>query len=94
MSRYDKYGDRDTAIVSAGDSFFLGMNNRLRPDQLEPGILAYSQNGRMSVNGAWQPRKGIDFFSGLIDTSSEALILPFYVYASKNISTAVRWQKQ
>ena len=90
MSRYDKYGDRDTAIVSAGDSFFLGMNNRLRPDQLEPGIMAYSQNGRMSVNGAWQPRKGIDFFSGLIDTSSEALILPFYVYASKNISTAVR----
>jgi hypothetical protein len=44
----------------------------------------------MGVNGAWQPRKGINFFSGLIDTSSEALILPFYVYASKNILTAVR----
>ena len=90
MPRYDKYGDRDTAIISAGDSFFLGLNNRLRPDQLEPGILAYSQNGRMGVNGAWQPRKGINFFSGLIDTSSEALILPFYVYASKSILSAVR----
>ena len=90
MARYDKYGDRDTTIVSGGDSFFLGLNNRLRPDQLEPGILAYSQNGRMGVNGAWQPRKGINFFSGLIDTSSEALILPFYVYASKSILSAVR----
>ncbi len=90
MPRYDKYGDRDTAIISAGDSFFLGFNNRLRPDQLEPGIQAYSQNGRMGVNGAWQPRKGINFFSGLIDTSSEALILPFYVYASKSILSAVR----
>jgi hypothetical protein len=90
VPRYDKYGDRDTAIISAGDSFFLGFNNRLRPDQLEPGIQAYSQNGRMGVNGAWQPRKGINFFSGLIDTSSEALILPFYVYASKSILSAVR----
>jgi hypothetical protein len=44
----------------------------------------------MGVNGAWQPRKGINFFSGLIDTSSEALILPFYVYASKSILSAVR----
>lgn len=90
MARYDKYGDRDTAIVSAGDSFFLGMNNRLRPDQLEPGIMAYSQNGRMSVNGAWQPRKGIDYLGGFIDSSAEALRLPFYVYALKSILTANR----
>ena len=90
MPRYDKYGSRDTAIISAGDSFFLGMNNRLRPDQLEPGIMAYSQNGRMSVNGAWEPRKGIDYFGGLINTSAEALRLPFYVYALKSISTASR----
>ncbi|CAB4171975.1 hypothetical protein UFOVP1007_20 [uncultured Caudovirales phage] len=90
MPRYDKYGNRDTAITSAGDSFFLGMNNRLRPDQLEPGIMAYSQNGRMSVNGAWQPRKGIDYLGGFIDSSAEALRLPFYVYALKSILTATR----
>lgn len=90
MPRYDKYGSRDTAIISAGDSFFLGMNNRLRPDQLEPGIMAYSQNGRMSVNGAWQPRKGIDYLGGFIDSSAEALRLPFYVYALKSILTANR----
>lgn len=88
--RYDNYGQRDTQFVSAGDTFFQRMNNRLRPDQLQPGELAYSQNGRMDIDGSWQPRKGYNFFGGSISTSSEALIIPFYLYATVNISSATR----
>jgi len=90
MPRYDSYEKRDTAIISAADSFFLGVNNRLRPDQLQPGILAYSQNGRMNVDGAWQPRKGINYFGGSVALPTSALIIPFYLYASKSILTATR----
>lgn len=90
MSRYDNYGQKDTQFVSSGDTSFQRMNSRLRPDQLQPGELAYSQNGRMDVDGAWQPRKGYNFFGGSISTSSESLILPFTLYASKSISSATR----
>lgn len=90
MARYDNYGQLDSREVEAGDSFFNGFNNRLRPDQLQPGELAYSSNGRMDVDGAWQTRKGIDVFGANIGTAGEALIIPFYLYANVNISSASR----
>lgn len=88
--RYDNYGQRDTQFVSAGDTFFQRMNNRLRPDQLKPGEVVYSQNGRMDVDGSWQPRKGYNFFGGNFSTSAEALIIPFYLYGTVNILSATR----
>lgn len=90
MATYDTYGPRDTQIISAGDTFFIGINARLRPDQLSPGEMAYAKNMRMGLDGACQTRKGIDFFGGNISTSSEALIIPFYLYATKTISSASR----
>lgn len=90
MPRYDSFGARDTQILSAGDTFFNRINARLRPDQLKPGEVAYSQNGRMDLDGAFQPRKGVDYFGGTPSVSSEALIIPFYLYANVNISSASR----
>lgn len=90
MARYDSFGARDTQILAAGDTFFNRVNARLRPDQLKPGEVAYSQNGRMDLDGAYQPRKGVDYFGGTPSVSSEALVLPFYLYANVNISAASR----
>jgi len=90
MPRFDSYGPRDSQISSSGDTFFSGFNNRLRPDQLQAGELAYSQNGRMNVDGAWQPRKGIEYFGGTIPSPTYALTIPFYLYATKSISSASR----
>lgn len=60
------YGQLDSRQVSEGDSFFLRMNTRLRPHQLEPGEVALSENGRMDRDGGWRVRDGVDFVSGSI----------------------------
>ena len=52
----------DSQQVDDGDTAFQRINSRLRPDQLKPGEVAVSQNGRMDVDGAWQVRKGISVF--------------------------------
>jgi hypothetical protein len=76
MPRYSKYGAADDRVVEDGDRGFVGFNNRLRPDQLKPGLLATSENGRMGLNGEWQVRKGIDQILTPLTTTS-ALKLPF-----------------
>ena len=63
MARYDVYGAQDNRLVEDLDQGFTGFNNKLRPDQLRSGILTESNNGRMDLNGEWQPRKGIEIFS-------------------------------
>jgi hypothetical protein len=63
MARYDVYGAQDNRLVEDLDQGFTGFNNKLRPDQLSSGILTESNNGRMDLNGEWQPRKGIEIFS-------------------------------
>lgn len=90
MATYTSYGPLDSQIVPSLDTHFLGFNTRLRPDQLLPGELAYSQNGRMGVDGAWQVRPGIDAFGPTLGNTLEGLVVPFYVYASKNVSGATR----
>lgn len=77
MARYSSYGSLDDQVGEDGDQFFVGFNNRLRPDQLEPGMLAESINGRMANNGEWQVRKGINEFSSPIVVGDTALTLPF-----------------
>jgi hypothetical protein len=64
-------------MVDELDSGFFGFNNRFRPDQLNPGVLADSQNGRMDLNGEWQVRKGIDIISGSLLVPGTGLTLPF-----------------
>ena len=81
MPRYSKYGNNDSVIAEEGDRGFFRMNQRLRPDQLQPGELVLSQNGRMGIDGAWQVRKGIDQFGPVVASGTDALTLPFYLYA-------------
>lgn len=90
MPRYDNFGALDAPYADETDTFFLKMNGRLRPDQLKPGELAMSINGRMDVDGAWQPRKGVTSFGPQLSVASQALVLPFYLYASKTVDQAAR----
>ena len=80
MSRYDSYGAVDDRLAEDLDQGFVGFNQKLRPDQLRPGILAESNNGRMDLNGQWQPRKGMELFSAPFSPS--VFTVPFYLYES------------
>jgi hypothetical protein len=87
MARYDTYGQADDRVVEDLDQGFSGFNNKLRPDQLPSGVLSVSENGRMDLNGEWQPRKGMDIFSAPF--SAAVLALPFKLYDSTNIGGGV-----
>ena len=80
MARYSSYGNLDNRIAEDLDQGFTGFNNKLRPDQLRPGILTESNNGRMDINGEWQPRRGIELFSSPFVAG--VFTLPFYLYES------------
>lgn len=75
MAGYSKYGQFDTPIQTEGDAGFIRMNTRLRPDQLKPTDVAYSSNGRMDVDGAWQTRNGIDSFGPTLTANTESIRL-------------------
>ena len=77
MSRYASYGSLDNRIDKDGDVGFVGFNNRLRPDQLEAGMLADAQNIRMDRNGQAQVRKGIDLVTTPLAVGDGALVIPF-----------------
>ena len=76
MPRYASYGRLDTQLVDDGDTAFVRVNQRLRPDQLKPGEVAVSQNGRMDVDGAWQTRRGYRNVFATITSGSGAPVLP------------------
>jgi len=88
MPRYSTYGKLDDKVMEDGDRGFLGFNNRLRPDQLKPGTLADSQNGRMGTNGEWQVRKGIDLVLAPIATSG-GLTIPCFIRDSTINSASI-----
>jgi hypothetical protein len=90
MARYSKYGNLDSPLTEEGDVGFFRVNSRLRPDQLKPGELASSINGRMGIDGAWQPRKGVDQFGPVISSNAEVITLPFYLYADVSSTGIVR----
>lgn len=77
MSRYSTYGQLDDPIAQDGDRGFMGFNNRLRPDQLQPGMLADAQNVRMDRNGEAQVRKGVELILAPLAVDEDALSLPF-----------------
>jgi len=89
MSRYRSYGKLDDPFVSEGDVFFQRMNSRLRPNQLQAGEVALSQNGRMDKDGGWQPRKGLKTFAGAITINADAVRLPFPILSAERASNVV-----
>ena len=91
MSRYSTYGSLDDRIVQDGDVGFVGFNNRLRPDQLQSGVLSDAQNIRMDRNGQAQVRKGVDLVSAPLSVGTNAMTVPFFILdATKTTnSTAV-----
>ena len=71
-----------------GDRAFLTLNSRLEPDQLGPGMVSVSENGRMD-RGSWQPRRAITSLSGSLQNDGDPLRLPFYlVDASGGLTVA------
>ena len=76
MPRYSSNGPNDVQIIDDADMGFTKLNMRMRADQLPAGTLARSENGRLDVDGSWQPRKAIDVFGPILATGN-ALQLPF-----------------
>ena len=73
------------AIVADGDKSFMGVNQRLQINELQPGEVRESINGRME--GYWKPRKSVASKTGALTTASKPLKLPFYLMNSaKTIS--------
>ena len=89
MSRYRSYGRLDDQFATEGDTFFLRMNARLRPNQLKPGEVALSKNGRMNDDGTWQPRKGLNTLFGSITTGEDAIRLPYIILSASRSSNVV-----
>jgi hypothetical protein len=91
MSRYATYGSLDDRIAQDGDVGFIGFNNRLRPDQLQAGMLADAQNIRTDRNGQAQVRKGVDLVNAPLSVGPNAMTIPFFIVdATKTTnSTAV-----
>ena len=89
MSRYRSYGRLDDQFATEGDTFFLRMNARLRPNQLKPGEVALSKNGRMNDDGTWQPRKGLNTLFGSITTGEDAIRLPYVILSASRSSGVV-----
>lgn len=58
IMRFASYSGLDSQHVSDGDVFFNKMVTRYRPEQLNPGEVALSFNGRMEDGRIWKPRKG------------------------------------
>ena len=92
---YRRSGGLDSRIIEDGDTGFSKYNDRFRPDQLDSGTLAYSQNGRMEINGEWRLRRGIDVVANPVVSDSNALVVgdgsdpsdDFYVYEDATASS-------
>jgi hypothetical protein len=76
MQEYRSYANLDDRILNDGDVGFAGFNNRLRPDQLQGGMLADAQNIRLDRNGEAQVRKGIEVIEAPFAVGGDVLRLP------------------
>ena len=81
MSRYSTYGTLDDRVAQNADVGFSGFNNRLRPDQLNAGVLSDAKNLRMDRNGSAQVRKGVDIVQNPLAVGVSALTLDFTLVA-------------
>ena len=89
MTKYRTFGKLDDQFVTEGDTFFTRMNARLRPNQLQPGEVALSKNGRMNEDGTWQTRKGLSTLFGSITTGNDAIRLPWVATSARRQSNVV-----
>ena len=76
MARYDTYLAGDDRKLEEQELGFKGFNDRLRPDQIGPGMLQKSENGRLDLNGQWQSRKGVQNRLSPFAVSGTAVRLP------------------
>jgi len=77
----------DDSISEDGDRGFAGVNQRLQLNQLKPGEVRESLNGRME--GYWKPRKVVVSRTGALTVGGDPLQLPFYLIdVAKTISSA------
>ena len=90
MPEYRTYAGLDDRISKDGDVGFIGFNNRMRPDQLPPNLLADAQNIRTDRRGEAQVRKGLELIVSPLSTGSDALTLPFYLVADDTSVTATQ----
>lgn len=65
----------DAAIGEDGDRGFIGINQRNPLNQLKPGEVRESVNGRME--GYWKPRKGVVVASAGLTGGGSPLTIPF-----------------
>ena len=85
MSQFRSAGGLDDSIAEDGDRGFVGVNQRLQLNQLKPGEVRESLNGRME--GYWKPRKVVVSRTGALTVGGEPLQLPFYLIdVAKTIS--------
>lgn len=87
MSQFRSMGGMDDSIAEDGDRGFVGVNQRLQLNQLKPGEVRESLNGRME--GYWKPRKVVVSRTGALTVGGDPLQLPFYLIdVPKTISSA------
>jgi hypothetical protein len=87
MSQFRSTGGLDDSIAADGDRGFFGVNQRLQLNQLEPGEVRESLNGRME--GFWRPRKSVVSVSPVLTTGGTPLNLPFHVLVVEKTITSV-----
>jgi len=76
-------------IATDGDKAFIGVNQRMQVNQLQPGEVRESINGRM--DGYWKPRKSVVARSAGIATSGRTLTLPFFLIDATKTLSAATW---
>lgn len=88
MSQYaQSRSAMDDAQGSDGDGGFVGVNQRLQLNQLQPGEVRESLNGRME--GHWKPRRGAVARTGSLVSGGSPLQLPFFLIdVAKSITAA------
>ena len=89
MPEYRSYGSRDDRVTKDGDVGFIGFNNRLRPDQLQSGLLADAQNIRLDRNGEAQVRMGVELITEPLAVGTDALTLPFTLPTTGQIGDGI-----
>ena len=87
----DRWEDQypgDSTIVTDGDAQIIGMNARMQPEQLPPGIAQYLQNMRLDT---FNPvvRKGLAKQTNAIAPVSFPLVVPFVVGSSAIVTDTV-----
>lgn len=76
MSQFAQSGSAmDSAIGEDGDKGFIGVNQRNPLNQLQPGEVRESVNGR--IEGYWKPRKAVKSRTSGLTGGGAALTIPF-----------------